>query len=133
MNPEDITKLLNDLSERLAPLGIKGYEILTRQMMIDGIIDVILIIALAVFTLYAWPKLQGLRSVADAQRKKYNESPYYTTREDGFNNTLAAYVGLIALIVADFILFPLLITDALNKLLNPEWAAIEKLINLVKG
>jgi hypothetical protein len=122
MNPEDILKVLDELGKRLEPIGVKGYEVVTRQVMIEGISQIILSV-LAISMLY-FGVTRSFASLTAPRPATQGEDDILLGKFLGWG-----FVGFLGTIGAIWIVGNF--TSMLTKVFNPEWAAIEKILSLL--
>lgn len=121
MNPDDITRLLDELGKRLQPVGQEAWNLLITQMRLTSIVwgithVLIFVIIVSVSTL-------SLRYL----KRKYSEETHYDKDQ---------WVMLIGIVVTTTVIsdayIGYLVIDSLLHFLLPEYYVIMNLINAVK-
>jgi len=62
MNPEDISKILDDLTERLGPAGQYAWNILVNGERLMGVVQIVVAVILGVATFGAYRFIKHLRA-----------------------------------------------------------------------
>lgn len=111
MNAEQLIQLLDELMRRLDGPAKYVFELSVRQVVVGGILDIGLAIALAI----AIPTVG--RRIMRAERKYEGGSPIFSV----------VVIGIACVLVV------LLTIDGVSHLLNPEWYAIKDILGLITG
>lgn len=114
MNAEDIAKILDELGERLGPVGSHVWELVVRQSIVDGAINVLWAIVMGVLAVAAILVTRKLYKAA--QKDAYSDDDIF----------IAIFGGVITIGLAVWSLWCGM--AALRSLLNPEWQAIQVLL-----
>ena len=116
MNAEELAKILDELGERLGPTGEYVFSLAVRQVTLEGwflfvplVFIGLVFLATAIGIVVAW-----LRDKISA-----------SSESDAF--FVAALCGIMG------VLFWFISHMSLIKILNPEWAALEKILEKVIG
>lgn len=122
LNSEMSNRIANALSELAQGLGVAAehvYIIIVRQMMVEGIVDVSICLALGIVGFFG---LRSLWKKALAMKFNHNEP----TKE-------FSIVGVGVSTLALFIFIISRLPEALMKTFNPEFYAIKMIMEMVAG
>lgn len=120
MSPDDLSKILDELGQRLGPAGGHVFELAVRQAIIDGVMSLVGgVVYLAAFLVGVVLAVRITRRPASSDRDDF------VTRE--MAPVLFLLVGGIGALVA-----AVCALGGLSTLLNPEYAAIRDLLEHLK-
>lgn len=131
MNKETLESF-NQLGEKLEKVGSHGYEILIKHTVMQGIFDLISIIAILIVTIISWIVLYK----SYKKCVKCNVSMLF--EKDYNSNVDPTYLGYIALIVSGFLTLLLLgavilgVPISIQEITNPEGYLIKETIDNLK-
>lgn len=114
MTPDQISKVIDDLMVKYGPAGQHVYEVLYRQVIIENA---------------AWAILSGVVLLGLVRIYWRSRTAIHADLTDGGNGELILPLiigGSIALVTA------IILWGAVIALLNPEYAVIQKLVQVVK-
>ena len=128
MNADDVTKILNQLAEKLTPPAQHVWDLAMRQMIVTkglaAIVGTLLLIIATImaFKVYHWAQKTDIKN----KEKEYDGYHSY----DQFDVWFPASLILIGCTLP-LILGIMAIYSALPTLLNPEWAVLMQIKDLV--
>lgn len=140
MNAETVKAVQDALSPLAHKLGEGAghlYEVYVRQIATEAIVWLItlsvILLALTIFWIFAAPRVW--RSAKADLARMNEERGEYRSRDKDLTDVWQGGVFIVASIVTVVVLFINLIAmpHLTTKLLNPEYYAIERLLNQVKG
>ena len=124
MDPNDIAKILDELGQRLGPAGNHIFEITVRQTYINAWTQVIIAVVSTII-LIVWLSHLSSRFVDNWNTDILPPSEVAWT--------VAHTVVFVALVVITLIsVGVVLFGGTIGALLNPEYAAMETLLNLIR-
>jgi len=130
MNADELTRLLDDLTSRLEGPARYAFDLLVRQMAIEGVGFAVIGVALLVIGAVVWRRGSGWSAeIWRDERAKYEKSSGYGY-PDRFESVLVR-LGSGALSGFLWLVAMLFGWAALTRLLNPEYAALERLLTLL--
>jgi zinc transporter ZupT len=115
---DELARILDDLGERLGPTGERVFELTIRYVITDAIVGLVfgVVILTTLFLLWRW----GIHRVAALSD---NDREFATVMGGVIGGGISLLVGAYALYLIG--------TNAV-RLLNPEFAALQKLVEAVK-
>lgn len=118
MNSEDIIRLLDEIGTRLTDPGTHVYELVVRQVVAEAVASLItfVIFAIAGLIVLRW----GIRS-----HVRESEEPTYNPKNDLTYGQLGGGAGVCTIFFAWLATNP---TADIVRLLNPEYAALERIV-----
>jgi hypothetical protein len=123
LNPEDLAKILDDLTARFGPAATKLWELAVRQSMVEGAASLVAGLLLVIVPTTVW--LLGVRWywVREwAKKRGYSGE----SEVDVFPIVVTAVIPLLPLLVGGAMAY-----SGLVWALNPEWQAIQVLSRLL--
>ena len=136
MNANEIINLLDSLAEKLTPAAQHVFEIAVRQVVIDGFWNILMLVALgviwAIFAFWTRKVLDWTLEQAAAQK---NRSRDYYSHDFDVVGARALLIGLPAFVLGLITVasVPVLLSNAVSYIFNPEWQVILRLSELVPG
>ena len=125
MTPEQIIQLLDELQRRLDGPGRYVFELAIRQVVIESVVSWLVVAALGGLTVFcAW----HLRRASKLEDEKGTYS------SDGDKIFMYGLIGALSAMISGLIFFIALIfaIGSAANLLNPEWAALTKILNSIR-
>lgn len=111
MTPEQIQEIVNYLKQIGESVVTKGFEIAMRQVYVGIAVAIIIcVVSIIVFVLGLWVIVKGTQ-------KEYDEEEWYLS-------------GITILIIATFF-FIYNVGSIVVRLINPEWYAIQNIMQLI--
>jgi hypothetical protein len=114
VNPDDIAKILDDLGQRLGPTGERVFALAVRQVTVEAVVWLALCVAI--------PVLLWIVTAVSVR--------WLSARDPSDADAALGMLGLFAVIAT--IGGVLLGAHYLIVLLNPEYAALEKLLGAIR-
>ena len=125
MNPDDLARLLDDLTERFGPAAVRLFELATRQATVEGLASLIAGLVLMIVPLALW----AVGSRWYWKRETANKDPkgaYVWQRPESWPVVFSGAIPLIGVLCGGGLLY-----NGFLWLANPEWAAIQILGRLL--
>jgi Ca2+/Na+ antiporter len=123
MTADEIIRLLDELQRRLDGPGRYVFDLAVRQVFLDGVLSLVvgLVLLLAAAFALRWSYRTHTRDVEANKERDWmhthsSESPFFV-----------AIGGIVAAVLCAMAL-----RAALTNLLNPEWAALTRIIETLK-
>ena len=118
MNPDDLARFLDELGERLGPTGEYVFALTVRQVFAEAIFGLVMLLLFGILGVlvmrWAWP----------------GDGKWFDRDGDPTKATLVVFAGGCLVFIA-LMLFVLVGKTIFTTLINPEYAALERLIALV--
>jgi hypothetical protein len=118
---EQINSVINNLAEKLGVAADKVYPMLVKQSYISGIADIIwIIVSIVIISIFG--RLL-FKSIKNPITDKWN---------DWTGWQIGKTIITICILLIFVIVFSVCLNDGINALGNPEWYAIQNIINQIK-
>ena len=114
MNADDLAKILDELGQRLGPTGEHVFQLAVRQVYIDAVTNVVVLILL------------GAAFFALASRFRVALEEDDASYASLFLGTATIAIGAVNAFAAMSLIF------ALTRVLNPEYAALRDIIQTIR-
>ena len=153
MNPEDIIRLLEELATRLTPAAQHVFELAARQVVIDGIWNLLIFVGLVASTAIGGIATRALGRRLDADLvarmeqyekdlKEYQErrskDSYYSSLfspskpRQGYDFLFVVWLFFLMPLLVTIILGSMFLKRGIDLVLNPEYWTLIKLSELIR-
>ncbi len=126
MSPEDVAKILDELGQRIGPASNHIFEITVRQTYINAL-QVLGVFLVSTLCLSIWTKLYVREWITN-----WNTNTFLLDEQFKVLWTLGhTILGFILVVVVGFSLLSILFGSVISSLLNPEYAAMRTLVEMI--
>lgn len=125
----DVNQLINDIAKSLGVAAEKVYPILYKQMIINGIYSLLLVIMSIIGLFAAWYLHRKLKLKIDDNNKK---KPSYSYLEEDWSDYPGHVIAIVFGLVISSIVLIISAKLALDYLFNPDLQVINYVVNKLK-